>query len=97
MDNYFTNLTAEHKRIYANFLIYLVGKGNPPEQTDEEVIINNAGNSHVEVLYDDDEFLLILSVDTGIRVMSVIRKNNFESSKMVELREMDYPDGLDSW
>ena len=85
MDPYFTNLTAEHKRVYAKFLLYMGRENNSEDQSDEDVIRYRSGDDHVEMLYEDDEVLLILSVDYCIRVLSIIRKLRWEESEMVEV------------
>ena len=65
MNAYFTNLTTEHKKLYAGVLRRQTRDTNP---NDEEVIRQYAGDTRVEVIEETEDQLIVRSVDTSITV-----------------------------
>ena len=83
-DTYFTNLTAEHKRIIADDMKHqmrdaMVGK------SDERVIEDSCGDRYVKVLYENEDWLVWVTVDSGIEVIQCTNKFVDQRSESVEL------------
>jgi hypothetical protein len=79
---YFSNFTPENLKLYADFLRYQV---NESDLSDEQIARNYSGDEYIEVLYETEYDLVVLSVDSGIEVISCIKKADFSKSQSVEL------------
>lgn len=84
--SYFREFTPETLKIYADFLR---GQGVVDQKehvTDEDVAMAYSGDSYIKVLFEDTNNLVVLSIDSGIRVVTCIAKTDFDDSQSVELQ-----------
>lgn len=90
--DYFTNTTPEQRKIIAQYNLYQLNEPTlKADATDEEIkqiIQEHCGDSHINVLAENASKLVYLSVDSGIEVIMVIDKMNFEDSIALEMSEV---------
>lgn len=84
--DYFKDFTPQNLNVYADFLRNQRVVDSAEPQTDEDVAMNYSGDTYIKVLFEDDRNLVVLSVDSGIRVVNCIAKADMDESQSVELQ-----------
>jgi len=84
--NYFKDFTTDNLKLYADYLRNQGIVDSSESQTDEDVARNYSGDSYIRVLFEDKYNLVVLSVDSGIRVVNCIAKTDMDKSQTVELQ-----------
>lgn len=86
---YFQNMTDAQITTVAKWLEH---QGHVPEdndgneiKTDRDFIQAFGPDTYVRTLYENSEWLVFVSVDSGIEVVNAVYKPDFEKSESIEL------------
>lgn len=89
---YFKNCTDAHIKLYARYDAYTQNSDAPlsMKPTIKQAIKyleehGNIGDTSLEVIHEDKRNVVYLSIDSGIKVMIVVNKNEFAKSSSLEL------------
>lgn len=82
VDSYFTNLTLHHKKLFADHLRYIANE--EIDSDDEQAIRMHAGDTLVQVLDEDEDALVIFSIDSGTRTHNIICKRDLSQGTVRE-------------
>jgi len=83
--NYFINCSSKSIEYFAAALLSQVNEPNQCLITDEETVMEYAGNTSVEQIYEDENCVLMVSVDFGITVLNIVSKSNEDDIQSIEL------------
>jgi hypothetical protein len=81
---YFINFTPENLKLYADYVRHIYNEQDSPE-TDEVIIRNYSGDTYLKVIWENEYNLVVISVDSGIEVITCLKKADITNSQTVEL------------
>jgi hypothetical protein len=81
---YFINFTLENLKLYADHIRHMINEEDRNE-TDEEIIRDNSGDTYVKVIWENKYNLVVISVDSGIEVITCLKKADITNSQSIEL------------
>jgi hypothetical protein len=81
--DYFRDFTPENLKLYADYLRYQLNEIS--DSSDEKIAREYSGDHYIKILYETQYDLVVLSVDSGIEVISCIKKADFSKSQSLEL------------
>lgn len=83
---YFKNVSDEQIKLIAKFISWQTGEKINENNTEvcKEFIKQNGGDTSIEVLHENKNYLVILSIDSCIELIIAIKKDNFEESQTIE-------------
>jgi len=82
--DYFRNFTPENLRIFAAYLRFVVNEEDNTK-SDEDIIREYCGDTYVQVIWENEYNLVVISVDSGIEVINCLKKADVAQSQTLEL------------
>jgi hypothetical protein len=83
-EDYFINFTPENLKVYADHIRHMLN-GQDSLETDEEISRNYSGDTYLKVIWENVYNLVVISVDSGIDVVTCLKKADFKKSQSIEL------------
>jgi len=82
---YFTNLTDKDILAFANALDYQRNGEATPDMSAKDIVQEFAGDTKVEKVFENADRIVIISHDSGIKVINVVSKENEKDMESLEI------------
>lgn len=86
MKDYFINCNSDKNLIaFSSALSYQTGNHLKADETPKDVIARHCGDTSVEQIWENQHFVMFLSVDSHLSVMNLVEKKDDRTMKSWEV------------